>query len=240
MDVEVSNPARLKVNQGIPLVFSESGEGLFFQGSQFPGKLFVAAFGFEREQTTWPLHVTFIPFLDLCLQNARPEDTTPSTYEPGEWCVVRVPSSFPAPSPSPNFNPISAPTPVREVVLRSGQQELAHAAVSQGQAQLHIPGRPGLYALTYNASTEPAKLLSVNPSPKESRLSYVDAPEALKVWQLSCRQPAMATLKPSATAAVSFSRANIIQQQHWWWLLLGSLGALLLESAWTARKLARP
>jgi hypothetical protein len=223
MEVEVFNPARLKVNQGIPLVFSESGEGLLFLGTQFPGRLFVVAFGFEREQTTWPLHVTFIPFLDLCLQNARPEDTTPGTYEPGEWSVIRLP----------------ADTPVREVVLRAGQREVARAAVSQGQAQLPMPGQPGLYALSYDASTEPAKLFSVNPSPKESRLTYVAAPEALKVWQLSNPQARPAAPAASATLPATLSRAAILEQQHWWWCLLGSLGALLVESAWTAHKLAR-
>src|SRR2546425_596711 len=107
----------------IPLIFADSGDALFFQGSKLPGRLFVSAFGFDREQTTWPVHLTFIPFLDLCLQNCRPEETTPVNYEPGEISLINLP----------------ADSPVREVVLRDERGELQRAAVVQGRAQLRLP-----------------------------------------------------------------------------------------------------
>src|SRR6266480_2465782 len=65
---------------------------LFFQGTKFPGKLFVTAFGLDREHTSWPIHQTFIPFLDLTLQTARAEDPTPTSFEPGEIAMIQLPT----------------------------------------------------------------------------------------------------------------------------------------------------
>src|SRR5208282_5526279 len=67
MEIKVLKYAQLKGSQALPLIFSEKGAGLFFQGTKFPGKLFVAAFGLDREHTSWPVDQTFIPFLDLTL-----------------------------------------------------------------------------------------------------------------------------------------------------------------------------
>ena len=91
MDVKVSKYVQLKGGQAMPLIFSEKGAGLFFQGTKFPGKLFVAAFGLDREHTSWPVDQTFIPFLDLTLQTARAEDPTPTTFEPGEISKIQLP-----------------------------------------------------------------------------------------------------------------------------------------------------
>lgn len=218
MEVRVTKHQLLKAMHALPLIFSESGDPLFFQGTKWPGKLFVAAFGFERDQTTWPTHVSFIPFVDLCLQNSRPEDATPLSYEPGEAGVV----SFPADSP------------VREVALRSAQREWLRAPVAQGKAQLRLPDQPGLYALTYDNGAEPEKVFSVNPSPQESQLRYVTAPEALKLWQLrdGAEAPRAAVLSPPAITSL----ASIRQQQIWWWLLLAGWLALVVETLWAGAK----
>jgi hypothetical protein len=218
LEVTVKRHARLKPMQAIPLVFSESGEALFFQGTGFPGRLFVAAFGCERDQSTWPTHVTFIPFLDLCLQNSRPEDPTPLDYEPGAATVVSLP-------------PDSA---VREVVLRDANREWQRVPVLEGRAQLRLPDQPGLYALTYDTATTPEKVFSVNPSPKESQLTYVEAPEALRLWQAD---RGLEKPKPAAPAPQGrLSLGAILQQQIWWGLLLAGLVALLLETLWTSLK----
>src|SRR2546425_1838508 len=71
MEITVSKYVSLKAGQAMPLIFSGKGAGLFFQGTKFPGKLFVTAFGLDREQVSWPVHQSFIPFLDLTLQAAR-------------------------------------------------------------------------------------------------------------------------------------------------------------------------
>src|SRR5262249_317688 len=92
MDIKVSQYTRFKASAAMPLIFSERGAPLFFQGTKPPGKLFVAAFGLDRDHTSWPVDQTFIPFLDLTLQAARAEDPTPTTFEPGEVSTIQLPA----------------------------------------------------------------------------------------------------------------------------------------------------
>ena len=127
MDIRVSQYVRLKTDAAMPLIFSQKGAGLFFQCSRGPGRLFVLAFGLDREHTSWPVHPTFIPFLDLTLQTARMEDATPASFEPGETGLIRLPAGAKA----------------REVVLRDDQREWARAPVDQGRAAVRMPDRPG-------------------------------------------------------------------------------------------------
>ncbi len=216
LEVKVIQYHPLQAADAMPLLFSESGRPLFFQSSQYPGRLLVAAFGFERAQTTWPTHLTFIPFLDLCLQQARPEDPSPADYEPGEIATVRLP---------PN-------SPVREAILRDGQRILARIPVARAQAQIPLPVRPGLYDLTYDDQPALEKVFNVNPPPKESLLSYLISPATFKSWQLGVKTE---TPKP-LSAAVKMSHTAIWRQQIWWWLAVAGLGALLLESLWTAAR----
>ena len=213
MDVKVAKYVQLKGSQAMPLVFSEKGAGLFFQGTKFPGKLFVAAFGMDREHTSWPIDQTFIPFLDLTLQTARAEDPTPTTFEPAEISKLQLPAG----------------SAVKEVVLRDERRVLSRVPVEQGRAQVRMPDKPGLYTLTYDDSTQVEKLFSVNPSPKESQLAYLEAPETIKVWRVNLPP---GTAKPVASATPArVSLSAILQQHWWWWMVIGGLAALMLEMA---------
>src|SRR4029079_1448298 len=138
--------------QALPLIFSDHGEELFFQSTKSQGRLFVMAFGLDREQTSWPVHQTFIPFIDLTLQTARAEDPTPLAFEPAQATVLQLPALAGA----------------REVALRSDQRELGRFPVEQGRVRLQLPGNPGLYDLTVDDNSKPEKVFSVNPSSKES------------------------------------------------------------------------
>ena len=212
MDVKVTKYVQLKGSQAMPLVFSEKGAGLFFQGTKFPGKLFVAAFGLDREHTSWPVDQTFIPFLDLTLQTARAEDPTPTTFEPGEISKIQLPAGSTA----------------KEAVLRDEHQVLSRAPVEHGRAQVRMPDKPGVYTLTYDDSTQTEKIFSVNPSPKESQLAYVDTPEFLKAWEVNLPP---GSGKAAATARGPLSLSGILQQHWWWWMVVLGLAALMLETA---------
>ena len=166
----------------------------------------------DREHTSWPVDQTFIPFLDLTLQTARAEDPTPTTFEPGEISKIQLPAGL----------------AVRETVLRDERRVLSRAPVEQGRAQVRMPDKPGVYTLTYDDGSQAEKMFSVNPSPKESRLAYVDAPEALKVWRVNLPP---GTGKPVAAARGKLSLSGILQQRWWWWMVIGGLAALLLEMA---------
>jgi len=216
LDIRVWQYARLKPSDALPLIFSERGAGLFFQSSKFPGKLFVAAFGLDREATSWPVHQTFVPFLDLALQAARADDPTPTTFEPGEVGVIQLPAGVTA----------------HEIVLRGDRGEVARAPVERGKGQLPMPGQPGLYSLTRDDGTQVEKILSVNPSPQESRLAFVQTPEALRQWTLN--RPS--DTPRAAPAQVPFRLAGVLQQRLWWWMVLCGLGVLLLETALVENK----
>jgi hypothetical protein len=211
MDIKVTKYVQLNGSQAMPLVFSEKGAGLFFQGTKFPGRLFVSAFGLDRDHTSWPVDQTFIPFLDLTLQTARAEDPTPTTFEPGEISKIQLPAGSSA----------------KEAVLRNAQRVLSRAPVEQGRTQVRMPDKPGVYTLTYDDSTRAEMIFSVNPAPNESQLAYLEAPEALKVWQVSLPP---GSGKATAAARGPLSLSGILQQRWWWWMLILGLAALLLET----------
>jgi len=212
LEVQISRYVSLQGGEAIPLIFSERGQPLFFQGTRQQGKLFVAAFGLDREHTSWPVHQSFIPFLDLTLQAARAEDPTPTTFEPGETTIVQLPSAAAA----------------QQVLLRDDRRAIAREPLVQGRAPLRMPDQPGLYDLSYEDSDKVEKVLSVNPSAKESELVYAEPGDTVKAWKID--SPA----KPGHVAAASqapLSLRGILQQQLWWWMVLGALLALLLETA---------
>jgi hypothetical protein len=210
LEIRVWKHALLKTVQAMPLVFSDRGFPLFFQGTKAQGKLFVAAFAMDRGHTSWPVHQTFIPFLDLALQAARADDPTPTNFEPGEIATVAL----------------AAGTQAHEAVLRDEDHELERLSVEHGQAQIHLPERPGLYGLTYDNGTTLQKLFSVNPSPKESELAYSAQPEAINLWRIT--MPAESTSSGRTHTAVSLSA--VLQQRWWWWMVVGGLAALSLET----------
>jgi hypothetical protein len=80
-------------------------------------------------------------------------------------------------------------------------------------------------------------MFSINPSPKESQLAYVDAPEAIKVWKVNL-PPGTGKLV-AAAARGKLSLSGILQQRWWWWMVMGGLAALLLEMALAEMKRER-
>jgi len=220
MDIKVSQYVRLKSAAAMPLIFSERGAGLFFQGSGSFGKLFVAAFGADREHTSWPVDQTFIPFLDLTLQAARAQDLTPTIFEPGEAASIPLPAGVAG----------------TEVVLREGEREVRRASVQQGRAEVRFPDKPGHYVLTTEDSAQVLNAFSVNPSPKESQLTFSESPQALKGWHQDALRE-----KPghsSGEVPTPPRLSAILQQRVWWWMVLGALLVLTLEmvSAGTRRE----
>jgi hypothetical protein len=211
MDIKLWQYVRLKASSAMPLIFSERGAGLFFQGTQPSGKLFVAAFGADREHTSWPVDQTFIPFLDLTLQAARAEDPAPTSFEPGDVGTVTVPPG----------------SPDSEMVLRDENREIERIAPSQGRAQIRFPDRPGHYLLMSGIPERVLRVYNVNPSPKESLLTYAEADDILRNWRQS--PSTRAVVPPSGQLPTQPRLSGILQQRVWWWMVLGALLALMLE-----------
>ena len=112
--------------------------------------------------------------------------------------------------------------------MRDDHHVLSRAPVEQGGAQVRMPGKPGVYALTYDGAPVVEKMFSVNPSPKESQLAFVEAPDALKSWRLNL-PPGEAKAVAAFQGRVSLSA--ILQQRWWWWMMVGGLAVLMLEMA---------
>ncbi len=199
---------------GVPLMFAQDGEPLFWQVPA-AGTLLVAGFGLDRDYTDWPLLTSFVPFLDMCLAHARPALPSLEAYQPGETCVWQVPPE----------------TTVTVVSLHDGTQTVASAPVANGAARLQMPELAGLYAVRYAEGGEPEGMLEVNPSPDESRLTYTNPTEVIERWVLP---PTQAEPPMLATAAPLRGEASILRQRIWWWLLLGGILMLCGETCWLA------
>ncbi|HVV73638.1 MAG TPA: hypothetical protein VHI52_19365, partial [Verrucomicrobiae bacterium] len=93
--------------------------------------------------------------------------------------------------------------------------------------RIQCPDRPGHYALTGENPQDVLKVFNVNPSPKESLLTYTDSPEVLKAWR---QDGAGQKQKHGAGEGPMPPRlAGILQQHIWWWMVVGALLALTME-----------
>ena len=238
-EIQVQRHRRLTASAATPLVFSAEGDPLVIESAGTKGKMFVLAFSMDRSETNWPIHPTFIPFLDRCLDQARAQRNPETAFEPGDSIVWQV-------APERRASEVvlkKLRVESRESRVKSGEargESLAldsrlltldsRAPVVSGQARLSIPDAPGLYAIHYDGRPEVESVLAVNPPPDESRLTYAASPEAVKAWVLQGAGDDAAT-EPTVSA-IEPSKAEIFHQRIWWWLAVAGLAALVLETTW--------
>jgi hypothetical protein len=211
-DLRILPSAILRSKDAQPQLLSSSGNGLFFESTRFRGKLLVSAFGMDREHTSWPVHPSFIPFLDLVLQAARPSSGMRLNFEPGELAVFEYPQVNSG----------------RELILSRDGTEVQRVRIDQARALLRLPGKPGLYAAHLDGSTNEERILSVNASPMESELTFLDSPRTiLDGWTVHGSSSALQQWS-SAGGEAGFSA--ILGQRFWWWMLLAGVVALVFET----------
>lgn len=221
--VRVDRFRTMSVREGVPLVFAESGEVLLFESTHNMSKLYVLAFSLDRQETNWPVHSTFVPFLDRCLTAAKSERKMPTQFEPGESCVWSLPES----------------SEVHHVVLRFGEREVSRAPVEKGQARFQLPDMPGHYELCYEGTDqagrlEPTAVFDVNPAPAESQLEYTSEVPVLASWMRD--QPVESRRVDSLLEQLALTQPEILRQRVWWWLVLAGLAALSMETIWVAQR----
>lgn len=216
-EIKVYQHASFLKAQAVPLIYSETGDALFFESQKNAGKLYVSAFGFQKDQSNWPMLSTFIPFLDLCMQQARPQNTNPTQFEPGEVCVMKL---------SPDIQS-------HELVLKDKARELQRVPVVENQVRFRVPVYPGMFTLS-DPSVNKDWILCVNPPTRESDLKYTSVPAALQAWKLSANNKNSSD--ENRETAGWLSRNHILQQRYWWWLLSIGLIALGLETFWVSLK----
>jgi len=216
LEVEVQQHYRLEPMDAYPLIISDQGQGLLFQGTRFPGMLLLLSFDLDRQETSWPVHPTFIPFLDLCLHNARPRQLDDHDYQPGEMALVELPETL------------------TNVTLSHPDGTVTNLAVSQGRLRLALPDQLGLYRLQAAGEQQPTKIIAINPPPKESALRYNNQPEAPELWRAGTAPATTASAGPGLAERPSLR--GILSQSIWWWLLVAGSVILLVEQIWTVTK----
>jgi hypothetical protein len=218
-EVRIGTPVHLRALSCKPLLFSQNGDGLLFDISREQGRMLLSTFAFDRTQTDWVLHPSFVPFLDSALQYLRPQPHLSQTLEPGEIWLAELP-----------FGSLVTTATLRDA---SGKP-LAQVPIDKElhRATLRAPDSPGVYALTYDDDPTLRQMLSVNPSLKESDLRYLagGAPDVLKAWTLAKAPPAPA----NEPGAILPAAALAAQQILWWKLLLAGSIALIIEMVWQA------
>ena len=226
-EIEFTNYRRLAVREAIPLAFSASGDPLVLEVNHHQGRMLVFAFTFDRQDTNWPIHPTFIPFLDKSLAYVRGQVTTASAFQPGEsvaWDLPRGDSSktiLVAQLDPASLDPaIDAPDPIL-------------AEVRDGRARFRLPVQPGHYALR-DENDRISAILDVNPSPLESELIYDRKPAALLAWQIE-EERRQANKKSDPTSAIELTMREALQQHVWWYLLIAAFVAFLAETFYSGR-----
>ena len=213
MDVTVSGYAQVRAPAAHPLAFAASGAGLIFESILPRGKLLVCAFGLSREQTSWPIHPSFVPFLDSALQATRPLESIATEFEPGQVLTVEPPSDM----------------LTRRVELRQDGRTVGAAAVENGRARIVLPDQPGLYCVA-SEDQRVLQFLSINAPAKESELIFSASDVPARQWSMS--GPATKGMDGRMGLGV----AQAAQQNLWWWLVAGALAGLVLETSLVAAK----
>jgi len=217
--VSVERYFRTLDSEGIPLLYSHTGDPLMLDVPGSTGRLLVVGFAMQSPDTNWPSRSSFVPFLDQCLHYVRSAVEPQTAFTPGESCVWTLPKS----------------KEVRQLVLRStAGEEVVRAAVVEDLARFRIPDDPGLYEMSYDADSTIQHMLQVNPPPAESELTYVKQPPQLDAWMqrgVPGDSPADAADQDSVLA---LTKSEILEQQVWWWFMFCGLLALFTETVWIA------
>jgi hypothetical protein len=217
LEVRMGETIHLAAREAKPILFSQSGDPLLFDGTKDTGRYLLSTFLFDRRQTDWVIHPSFVPFLDSALQYLRPQSTLNASLEPGEVWLVQIPASH----------------DVKKVILSAGGKEIQRTDVdADHRALIRTPDEPGLYTLSYDQDPAVQQVLAVNPPAKESELTYLQAePEIIKAWTLSKPEDGN---KANAAEALATTRAA--SENLWWLLVLAGFTALFLEMIVLARR----
>jgi hypothetical protein len=226
-EVRFSDYRRLSFRDAAPLAFSASGDPLVFEANVTPGRMLVLAFAFDRRDTNWPIHPTFIPFLDKCLSFLRSRTITAAAYEPGESVVFELPGGTEAErlkvsliDPATGVTTADAPSPIE-------------AEVVDRKTNFQLPGLAGHYAVRSGNADKLIAVLDVNPSPLESQLSYEGDPSAIRAWKQEA--PADAGEATADETDLEMTNLEALQQDYWWYLLVVAAVIFLIETICSAR-----
>ncbi|MEM8667837.1 MAG: BatA and WFA domain-containing protein [Planctomycetota bacterium] len=219
-EIEFSGYRKLQVRDAVPLAFSASGDPLIFEVAAGAGRMLVFAFSMDRKDSNWPIHPTFIPFLDKTLTYLRGQPTSVASFEPGEAVTWELPPGVDAEQISvESLNPDGS-------VDSAAKPQLVD--INDREARFRAPGKPGNYGIRYGTEPRFDAVLDVNPSPLESELRFEPQPAAVAAWTLP--EPENTSEITEEDSAIALTDAEALQQPYWWYLLIAAVAAFVAES----------
>ncbi|MFM7074334.1 MAG: BatA domain-containing protein [Planctomycetota bacterium] len=251
LDIRVSRYRRFAAPNARVLVYSALGDPLLMEVDNGAGKIVVAAFGWERNATNWPIHPSFVPFLDLSLEYLRQRESWQRQFEPGERClwtfdaVARrsAANDTTAAPGAASSAAISTAISAAVVVTDAEGVERYRGPLRGETVDFPVPSRPGLYDVSFDGGRSIARTFAVNPSPLESMLTYASGDSRVASWR-DTRVGARAADTSSVAKKVGGGQdvdsdgpvelSAILRQQSWWWLLAGGALLMAVEMVWAS------
>jgi hypothetical protein len=218
MQVKMHRYARVQSRDAVPLLFSQQGTPLLLECARMGGRLFVVPFGMDRGDTSWPVHPTFVPFIDLLLQAAAGGRGEVRPFHPAQRAEVELPRGHDS----------------ADLFLFSGEKQMFPVQRVGDRVALTTPESPGLYSVRNGRGAPLVAMMAVNPPPKESELAYAERPPEPAAWI-----DRHAVSGEAIGARKSWGNPAILQQRIWWWMLVGVVAALAGEMAIAAMKKER-
>ena len=225
-EVEFENYRRLKVRDATSLAFSAAGEPLLFESHAGPGRLLVFSFAFDRSDTNWPIHPTFIPFLDQALRYVRGEAVTGTSFQPAESVVWELPAGVEA-----ERVVVAALDPDSLDVATDAFEPLV-VEVKARKATFALPPQVGHFAVRSESGQLLGTILDVNASPLESELRYETQPTVLAAWQREATNDTPQRVARDDPMAISLSKMEALQQRNWWYFLTAAMALFMVETVW--------
>ena len=246
LDIRVLRYRRLAAPNARVLVYSSMGDPLVLEIDGGAGRMIVVAFGWERNTTNWPIHPSFVPFLDLCLEYLRETVAWRRQFEPNERCLWPLANALEPPT-VPNRIPSGASvasvladgtssTPTGPVVVKDAAgEERYRGPLRERMVDFPVPSAPGLYDVSFDGGRSVARTIAVNPSPLEAELAYNSGESKIASWRLASSETRRVENADTATTGPRdpLELSGILRQSTWWWLLAISGALLVLETLWT-------
>jgi hypothetical protein len=203
LDIRVSRYRRFAAPNARVLVYSALGDPLLMEIDNGAARVVVAAFGWERNATNWPIHPSFVPFLDLSLEYLREREPWQRQFEPGERCLWTLDavgkraaainaSASTSASNSASTSDTTSDTasdstsdPTRDaVVVTDAEGVERYRGPRRGElVDFPVPTRPGLYDVSLDGGRTISRTIAVNPSPLESLLTYASGESRVALWR---------------------------------------------------------
>ncbi len=182
------------------------------------GKLLLFGSGFERFESDWPLHVSFIPFLDACMTSVREERDRAIKLKAGEEALVP--------------HRLAKRDALYEL---RGNTKGASVQVVDRALMFRSPVKAGVYSIAKQGDVDAFIWLAVNADESESDLTASDREEVPEGWFIS----KVKSREAEEILKEPLPRDAILRQRLGRLLMLVAAGLMLFEPFLALRRRIR-